>query len=214
LLSLAVVGTGCHRAGQQIEDRFVAPERFEMRAPSEELWRLTTNRRGPRETVVVYRRRGGGAMFRVRARPIGGQEAQESLEILAHAIFVREALAEGGQPEIESMTRIALDEREAIAFIGAWLERPVIWQVSTLVMRSQGFLMTLTYAARPALFGPLSSEFERLLRHFHVRLPGPFDPYVLEDLPMGAPGPSPGNANAPRRKEVRPAFRPKNAPPF
>ncbi len=197
--------TGCSRAGYLQEDRLVVPERFAIRAPSEALWALKVNRRGPRWTEVTYRHRKGGAFLRLRVRTTTRELEQLPLDVLAHQLFLREMQLDGGIPELESMTRIALEDRQAIAFTGRRFDRPQVWRTSLLVLRSQGHLVILSFGALEAIADSLEGEFERLLRHFEVLLPGRFDPWLLDDIPMGAPGPSPGNRG---RRPQDPAEKP------
>lgn len=197
-LTFLILLTACrsagHSAGRSADEwqaeRFVAPDRFEWLEPSSERWKRTVNHRDRWNTRVEYRDRTHDAALFVRARPLSPRQETYPLEILAELVFVRKLASDGGMPEIDDMVRIALDEREAVAVTGSRYDRPVRTRYALVVMRSQGFLVLMGYSSPPQHFEMLGGDFERFLRQFKVLLPGPFDPYVLGDLPMGAPSPS------------------------
>ncbi len=129
------------------------------------------------------------------------------LDVLALRTFLGVSRMGGGQMEMEQMHRILLDERESVAILGRRADRPVPWREARILLRSQGYLMTLTFLAREPAFPKLEPEFVRILRSLSVLTPGAFDPSVLGDIPVGPPGRAPRNIYAPSPPPPPPLLR-------
>ena len=191
----------CRSAGSIHEERFIAPERFEWWSPESPPWKLVQNRRTPWHTRVVYRDPSDHAELMVRADPISKRQQDLPLDVLGELLFLYRVNQAGGIPALDSQVRIVIDDREAVAMVGSRYERPVRTKVGMILLRSQGFLVELRYSAPPESFDRLAGEFEKLMRHFKLLLPGKFDPFALEELPMGAPPPSPLDWRGTREKD-------------
>lgn len=190
-LAILFLGSSCRSAGALQEQRFVVPDRFEWWSPDIPPWTLVENRRTPWQTRVRYRHASSHAELLVRADPLTSRQAELPLDVLGQLLFLKRVNVAGGIPALDSQVRIVLDDREAVAMVGSRYERPMRTRVGMILLRSQGFLVELRYSAPQEQFDALAGEFEKLMRHFKVLLPGKFDPFLLEELPMGAPAPSP-----------------------
>jgi len=215
VLLLSMVATGCRKAGGIVEDRFVAEDRFEIRVPNPELWDQQVNRRTPFRTILAYKyRKGPGELYIETKANHASYGLPTPLDIVAQGLFTYQMRLKGSHPSIDAMARLLIDDREAIAIVGSRSERPTDWKVASIYIRSQGYLLRLQLEAPAESFEELSYELERLLRHFKILLPGPFDPYVLGDLPGGAPGPSPGNDRHKSPPPKVPLYIPQESLPF
>lgn len=184
--------SACTHAGTLEGQTFTAPDRFQWLAPEPEHWRLQENQRGPFQTRVSYYSPQSHAELFVHALPLPRGAQNLPLDVLAELQFMQLMGQRGGLPDLEHELRIVLDEREAVGLVGSRYDRPLTEECALIVARSQGFLMRVGYCAPPEHFEQQASAFEQLLRHFKLLLPGPFDPMLLESIPSGAPGPSPG----------------------
>lgn len=199
---------GCRHAGLVVEDRFVIPDRVEFAAPEAETWKLSVNRRGRKQSQVVFKRRGGGTQIAVRTAEEKVSSQDIPLDVYANTLFTRRASLRGGVVSVDSMHRILLDEREAIALTGSRFDRPLRWEETLVVIRSQGFLVSLEFLSKEKESPQCAGTFERLLRTLKITLPGEFDPYELGEIPLGAPGRAPRNIYSHDKPPKHPIFRP------
>lgn len=187
LFLLGISLLGCTRAGSVVDNRLTAPERFEISVPEPGRWRLVRNVRTAQKTEVCYRKRQSRATQCVRVWTPTAEEQELPLDVLAFSRLLGR-LGADGVVELLSMNRILLDDREGVAVTARQLIRPVETRAAAVVLRSQGYGLELELLASASEFDDLAGDFEALMRHFTVRLPGHFDPMRLEDLPANTPG--------------------------
>lgn len=211
----SVLLVSCRSAGALRGEHFVADARFEALAPEAPEWQLTTNVSTPFASTVEWtwcappsastvrpqpssswadfspspkKPPPGpqGSLF-VEVRPLPNRYRSLPLEVIAELRYMKRLGTLGGAPALESMQRIALDERAAMALIGSRLDRPFTWRHTLVVLASQGMLVELGYHTLEGDFERAAPAFERLLRQLKLTLPGPFDPNVLEETPFFYP---------------------------
>ncbi len=207
VVGLAVWAGACATAGHLEGGEFVVPGRLAFSLPETGMWREVTNRRRGDRVRVVFKRRGGGAWISVWAMPEPEETRGVPLDVLAARTFQAGVVGASGVATMDEMHRIVLDDRTCIAILGRRTERPESWRQALVQLRSQGYLMTLTFVARESQFGELEASFGQVLETFKVLLPGPFDPLVIDDVPVGPPGPAPRNIYAPTPPPPPPLIR-------
>ncbi len=191
------VTSGCHPAATLEQGALIAENRFSMTCPDAETWRLVTNRARGKWSRVVFRHHGSDAWVVIVTQPEPEQVRDVPLDVLAVRMFAGTRDVLPAPVQMEAGYRIALDDRECMAILGTRPDRPVPWRQAFLLVRSQGYLITLSFLALEPIFPVLEPEFGAMVQSFRVLLPGPFDRWALGDIPVGPPGKAPRNIFAP-----------------